>query len=158
MSSVPEYEEARAKAQELYSGTKPLYCPALGEKVHFTAEGFNHILFGKKKSERDPSQQLARFSLLERAVRLIGLSTTYQEFEETSKEIEVKWKKKRMLRDVPILYWGLIAIVQNRKIRVVLRKVGTGNIHFWSVIPGWITTKRRDIKFMTTMQGNPEED
>lgn len=135
-----------------------MYCPALDEKVHFTAEGFNHLVFSRKKVQRDHSVQVARFRLLESAIRLIGLTSTHQEFEETNKSMEVKWQKKRMIRSVPIRYWGIIAIVQNRKIRVVLRKVGTGNIHFWSVMPDWITTKRRDIKFMTTMRGNPEED
>jgi len=34
-------------------------------------------------------------------------------------------------------YWGLIAIVGDRKlkIRVVLRRIGTGNLTFWSVMP-----------------------
>lgn len=34
-------------------------------------------------------------------------------------------------------YWGLVAIVRekNIKVRVILRRVGTGNITFWSVMP-----------------------
>ena len=35
-------------------------------------------------------------------------------------------------------YWGLVAIVGPRpdKIRVILRRVGTGHITFWSVMRG----------------------
>lgn len=35
-------------------------------------------------------------------------------------------------------YWGLVAIVGPRpdKIRVILRRVGTGNITLWSVMRG----------------------
>jgi predicted RNase H-related nuclease YkuK (DUF458 family) len=34
-------------------------------------------------------------------------------------------------------YWGLIAIIgsKQRKVRAVLRRVGDGNITFWSVMP-----------------------
>ncbi|MBI3589087.1 MAG: hypothetical protein HY093_01580 [Candidatus Liptonbacteria bacterium] len=36
-----------------------------------------------------------------------------------------------------IEWWGFVAIFvkQEIKVRVVLRKVGDGNIHFWSVMP-----------------------
>jgi len=35
-------------------------------------------------------------------------------------------------------YWGLVAIIGPRpdKIRVILRRVGTGNITYWSVMRG----------------------
>ena len=35
-------------------------------------------------------------------------------------------------------YWGLVAIIGPRpdKIRVILRRVGTGNVIFWSVMGG----------------------
>ena len=34
-------------------------------------------------------------------------------------------------------YWGLVAIAGQRqiKVRAVLRRIGTGNITFWSVMP-----------------------
>ena len=32
-------------------------------------------------------------------------------------------------------FWGLVAIIGRFKIRVVLRRVGDGNIIFWSVMP-----------------------
>ncbi len=36
-----------------------------------------------------------------------------------------------------IEYWGLVAIVGDKKIKVktVLRRIGDGNITFWSVMP-----------------------
>ena len=46
-----------------------------------------------------------------------------------------------------------------RKIKVIVRKIGgNGNMHFWSIIPAWITNKYRDTKFDTTMKCNPDED
>ncbi len=31
-------------------------------------------------------------------------------------------------------------------------------LHFWSIVPDWVTNKYRDIKFYTTMKGKPDED
>jgi hypothetical protein len=56
------------------------------------------------------------------------------------------------------VYWGLIAIIDGRKIKVILRRVGNGEIHFWSVIPAWVTNKTRDGKLFKTMKGDPNED
>ncbi len=93
------------------------------------------------------------------AVKLIELSTTYQEYEMTLKEFEVKSYKKKVRKSKPVKYWGIIAIVDGRKIKVILRKIGdNGQLHFWSVVPAWITNKYRDMKLFSTMKGNPEED
>jgi len=58
-----------------------------------------------------------------------------------------------------VKYWGIIAIIDGRKIKVIIRKIGDmGNLHFWSIVPSWITNKYRDTKLFTTMKGNPEEN
>lgn len=96
--------------------------------------------------------------MLPLASKLVKISTTYQEFEETLKEFEVKSFKKITKKSKPIRYWGIIAIIDGRKIKVIIRKIGNGQINFWSIVPAWVTNKYRDIKFFTTMKGNPEED
>lgn len=159
MEDLSNYIKLREDAQKLYSEAQPIYSPALNEKVHFTAEGFNHIIFKGARKERERPSQILRFKLLPRAIKLIGQSTTYQEFEETIKQFEVKSYKKRILKPKPVTYWGIIAITDGRKIKVILRKIGeNGQLHFWSIVPAWVTNKYRDIKLFSTMKGNPEED
>ena len=159
MEDLSNYEKLRDNAQKFYIDIKSIMSPALSEHIHFNAEGFNHIIFKGSRREREKSSQVLRFKLLPLAVKLIKLSTTYQEFEETIKEFEVKSYKKRMLKTKPIRYWGIIAIVDGRKIKVFIRKIGEdGRLHFWSIVPAWVTNKYRDIKLFTTMKGNPEED
>jgi len=159
MEDVSNYEKLREDAQKFYSSMRPVHSPALGEYVHFTAEGFNHILFKGSRSERERSSQILRFKLLPKAAKLIEISTTYQEYEETLKEFEVKSHKKRIRKSKPVKYWGIIAIVDGRKVKVILRKVGdNGQLHFWSVVPAWTTNKFRDMRLFSTMKGNPEED
>jgi hypothetical protein len=159
MEDLSNYDKLREDAQKLYMTTRPVHSPALGEYVYFTAEGFNHIIFKGSRTERERPSQISRFKLLPRAIKLIELSTTYQEYEETLKEFEVKSYKKRILKTKPVKYWGIIAITNGRKIKVILRKIGdNGQLHFWSIVPAWVTNKYRDAKFFSTMKGNPEQD
>jgi hypothetical protein len=159
MEDLSNYEKLRDDAQRYYSGVGRIWSPALNQEVHFAAEGFNHLMFKGARSEREKPSQILRFKLLPRAVELIGLSTTFQEIEETIQEFEVKSYKKRVRKTKPVTYWGIIAIIGGRKIKVILRKVGdNGTLQFWSVIPAWTTNKYRDTRFFTTMKGNPAED
>ena len=158
MAETSEYERQKSVAQAFYAGTKAVLSPALGERVSFTAEGFNHILFKGSRSERERSSQIMRFKLLPRAIRLIEHANTFQEFEETIREYEVKVRKKRRLKTKLVRYWGIIAIFEERKIKVILRKIGNGQLHFWSIVPAWTTNKLRDVMFVSTMKGDPETD
>jgi len=159
MEDVSNYEKLREDAQKFYMSTHSVHSPAFDESVHFTAEGFNHIVFKGSRSERERSSQILRFKLLAKAVKLVEISTTYQEYEETLKEFEVKSHKKKVHKSKPVKYWGIIAIIDGRKIKVILRKIGdNGQLHFWSIVPAWTTNKYRDMKLYSTMKGNPAED
>ncbi len=159
MEDLSNYDQLKNDTQSLYASTPPAHSPALGEYVHFTAEGFNHIVFKGSRREREHSSQILRFKLLPRAIDLAGYANTYQEYEETIKQFEVKHHKKRVLKTKSVKYWGIIAIRGGRKIKVILRKIGdNGQLHFWSVVPAWTTNKYRDLKLFHTMKGNPEED
>jgi len=159
MDDVSNYDTLRENAQTFYNSTGRIFSPALNDQIHFTAEGFNHIIFKGSRSERDRSTQILRFKLLPLAIKLVKLATTYQEYEETLKEFEIKAYKKRARKSKSVKYWGLIAIIDGRKIKVIIRKIGdNGTMHFWSIVPAWVTNKHRDVRFFTTMKGNPDED
>ena len=159
MEDLSNYEKLRDNAQNFYSNMGRIFSPALNQEIHFSAEGFNHVIFKKAHSERERSSQILRFKLLPLVLKLVKISTTHQEFEETIKEFEVKSYKKRVKKTQSLKYWGIIAIIDSRKIKVIIRRVGdNGSMHFWSVVPAWTTNKYRDTKFFTTMKGNPDED
>ncbi|OHA84281.1 MAG: hypothetical protein A2937_03475 [Candidatus Yonathbacteria bacterium RIFCSPLOWO2_01_FULL_47_33b] len=159
MQDLSNYEKLKDDTQKFYNTVGRIFSPALDQEIHFPSEGFNHIVFKGSRSEREKSSQMLRFKLLPLAVRLIELSTTHQEFEETLKEFEVKAYKKRLCKTKTVAYWGIIAIINGRKIKVIIRKIGNnGTAHFWSIVPAWVTNKHRDIKLFRTMKGNPEED
>lgn len=159
MEDLSNYEKLKEDSQKFYNTVGKIYSPVFQQKINFTAEGFNHIIFKSARSERERSSQILRFKLLPLAVKLIKESTTYQEFEETIKEFEIKSFKKRVKKSKAVKYFGIIAIINGRKIKVIIRKIGdNGAMHFWSIVPAWVTNKYHDTKFFTTMKGNPEED
>ncbi|MFZ2555646.1 MAG: hypothetical protein WAX57_02300 [Minisyncoccia bacterium] len=158
MEDESNYQKLREDAAALYAATKPIVSPAVNETVFFTAEGFNHILYKGSRSNRELPSQIMRFKLLPKAIRLIAHANTFQEFEETIKEFTVKTRKHQEQRSKPVRYWGIIAIFEGWKIKVIIRKIGEGKLHFWSIVPAWATSKHRDVKFISTMKGNPEED
>jgi len=158
MEDVSNYNNLREDTRTWFQSLKPVYSPALDSLIYFNSEGFEHIIYKRSRAEREKSSQMMRFKLLPRAVALIELSTTYQEYEETIKRFELKRHKKRVQESKTVRYWGIIAIIENRKIKVIVRRIGNGQIHFWSIIPAWTTNKYRDTKFISTMKGSPEED
>lgn len=159
MEDLSNYEKLKEDAQSFYNQIGSVFSPAFKEKIHFNSDGFNHLVFKSARTEREKASQILRFKLLPLAVKLLQESTTYQEFEETLKEFEIKSYKKKIRKIKPVKYWGIIAIINGRKIKVIIRRVGdNGVLHFWSIVPSWVTNKYRDIRFFTTMKGNPDDD
>lgn len=135
-----DYATTRADARKYYQNIGAVFSPALQEQVYFSNHGFRHILFKRGRKGRERDIQIKRFSLLSLAVKLLGLSTTYQEFEILTKIYNGKTKE--------VHYWGIIAILGDEKIKVVIRKIGQrGRVHFWSVIPNYWTSRIHDKKF-----------
>ena len=159
MEDLSNYQKLRDDSLKFYNSIGKIFCPVLNDYVLFPSESFNHIVFKSARTERERPSQIMRFKLLPKAKKLVETSSTYQEFEETIQEFSVKSFKKKVQKSKVVRYWGIIAIIDSYKIKVIIRKVGDdGNFHFWSVVPAWVTNKYRDTKFISTMKGNPGED
>jgi hypothetical protein len=158
MHNLANYETLKKNAEAYYKKQGRIRCPALNnEFVHFTSEGFNHLQFSGGK-ERSKDMQMTKFGLLTKAVKVIGLATTYQEYDECLDMIRIKMRKKREEVAMRVQYWCLIAIIQEKKIKVIVRQVGTGQKHFYSVIPYWNIGHFQGTKLVSTAKGNLKED
>jgi len=80
---------------------------------------------------------MLKFRHLPLALEVVRKAGTVQEYRRIWQPVgQPKADGMREAKDVE--YWGFVAIIGTRpdKIRVILRRVGTGNITFWSVMRG----------------------
>lgn len=159
MEDLSYYNQLRIERGVYYRTLNRVFSPAFNQDVYFNSKGFNHLIYKRGNKEREKSSQILRLKLLPLGVKLLKLSTTHQEFEETIKEFKIRKRKNKTRKLKPVKYWGIIAIIEKRKIKIVVRQIGDlGHLHFWSIIPSWKTSKYRDIKFFRTIEGDLEED
>jgi hypothetical protein len=159
MEDISNYEKIRGDAKRFYEQIGKVFCPAFKADVIFSSEGFNHLVYKNDRRERDKNVQIMKFKLLNLAQQLVKLTTTFQEYEETLQEFRIKKFKKVVQETKVVRCWGIIAILEHRKFKVVIRKIGdNGQYNFWSVIPAWVTNYHRDIKLVSTMKGDPNDD
>ena len=159
MQDISNYDKMREDAHNFYQKIGIIRCPALNnEPVHFTAEGLNHLVYKSSRSERNRNDQITKFKLLSKAKTIIGITTTYQEYDESLTTVRRKRFKKIVQESATVKYWGFVAIIQNFRVKVIVRQIGNGQRHFWSVIPAWLTNHYRDIKLISQAKGNLAED
>ena len=123
------FKQEKARAKTLYRKYKKVYSPYFQEDIVLNSKGLYHLQYSKGRL-RDPKEQLFKFRCIELGVEVIIKSSTIQEY----REVEILDDDNSMQK---ACFWGMVAIVgsNNLKMRVVLRKVGDGEIHFWSVMP-----------------------
>lgn len=109
------HEEIRKYKEEYYSiGT--IICPVLNnEKIYFNNHGFNHLIrkMGVKRFSWDTKR---RFKILKYAKIIIEDITVQFEYKKDKYE-----------------FWALAQMTDRKKIKVILRRVNNGRIHFYSI-------------------------
>jgi len=129
------FNKRKEKAKEIFKAQKSIYNPYLDSQVIFNSDGFHHLQFSARR-ERNKKEQLLKFNLLPLAIKIIKKSGTLQEYR---KELITIGKKAKdgFTKTKEAQFWGFIAIIGKPqiKIRVILRRIGDGNVIFWSVLP-----------------------
>jgi len=150
------FEEIRQKGEGYYKSLQPLYCPYLKDKVHFTAEGLEHIKFKRRHTARLKQDQYMRFKLLKVIPVVLGDSKTVQGIWETKEFQRVHKHNRSETMLVPVTYYEFIAVVEEVRIKVIVKRTASGPYTFWSIIPFWgiqqSGTKRK------LYSGHPKED
>ena len=130
------YRSLRECAKDLFDRNPTIRSPYFDGHVNLTAEGLHHLRYSAER-ERSKPEQMLKFRLLPLALEVIRRAGTVQEYRRIWQPIgKVGADGMRPAKEVE--YWGFVAIIGPRpdKIRVILRRVGTGNITFWSVMRG----------------------
>ncbi|EKE00452.1 MAG: hypothetical protein ACD_22C00018G0002 [uncultured bacterium] len=154
-----KYQSKKTLSYEEYKKIGEVFCPQLKSNVKFNSYGFWHIVYRSGGKKRDVNAQMMRFKLLPKAVELLGLTTTLQEYDSFTKELPANNHGVKTHVITRVEYFGYIGIIESWKIKVIVKKIGNGEPFFWSVIPNWVTSKKRDVKnSYKNSKGNLEED
>ncbi len=136
MDVNPElFQRAKDKAYAIYTAERELWCHYFQTRIILNSDGFHHLQFSARR-ERNKREQLFKFRLMPLALQIIRKSGTIQEYRKLLTPVGKPSSRGSMpMKEVE--YCGLVAVVGEKKIKVraVLRRVGTGNITFWSVMP-----------------------
>ena len=130
------YRSLRDRAKELFANNPAIRSPYFGADVLLNADGLHHLRYSDRR-ERSKPEQMLKFRLLPLALEVIGKAGTVQEYRRIWQPMgEAGADGMRPAKEVE--YWGFVAIIGPRpdKIRVIVRRVGTGNHTLWSVMRG----------------------
>jgi hypothetical protein len=133
---MDSYHRLRERARQLSDDNPMIACPFFAEPIVLNGEGLHHLRYSADQ-ERSKTEQMVRFRLLSLALEVVRNSGTVQEYRRIWQAIG-KPSADGMRPAKEVEYSGLVAIIGPRpdKIRVILRRVGTGNITLWSVMRG----------------------
>ena len=103
----------------IFQQTKSISCPAFkGEKIYFNAKGINHLIYKGSRSRRDENRINANIRLLPRAIKLLTISTVWQE---ENQYIRDKKEEIRGIKNAGRRLWlGRINLTVNQQINNTL--------------------------------------
>ncbi len=123
------YQLKRDAAREIYTERPLIYSPFFKECIFLGSEGFKHLRVSAT-GERSWNEQVQRFRVLPLGLQILKTTTTLRGYRR--RRVPVPGSKKTKL-----LQWWTFAEFFRKKgvgVRVVVRKVGNGRLHFWSVM------------------------
>lgn len=154
--SAENFKAVKIRAENFYKTFQEVYCPYFKGKIKFNSKGLEHIEFKSWRRPRHLDDQYFRFKFLKLAPQVIRFSHTLQGvcskqiFER--QHINSRWEK----RLVSVYYYEFIAILDQIRVRVIIKQIQGGEKYFWSIIPFWKMDETAKLKLM--YNGFPEFD
>lgn len=126
------YKKLLEKRRREYKNCSSIFCPCIKEGINFNSEGFNHLQFKTNGTPRKQAERIYKLNLLPLAILTIKLADKVEKY--SHKKLIIKKKGNRTKKDIQ--YWAISALIDKKRgrIKVILRKVGSGKIHFWSIM------------------------
>ncbi len=129
--------------KEIYDNLSDMQCPYFKEKIFFNNKGFRHLFYKSGNRKRSNDEISARSAMLATAHGVLAITTTVQ-------EREIRVSQEEDLQVSNIYFYGFIAIVDDFKLKIVIKRDGEkGKLHFYSVIPHYVTSPKRDGNIKT---------
>jgi len=156
--SQEKFDEVKKEAEQFYLSIGEINCPYLKDKISFNTKGLEHIKFKERGKARVKIDQYIRLKLLKLAPKIISASHTLQEYFETRKFEKVNINSRWEDRMVEVAYYGFVAIINQARIKIIIKQSSGGNKFFWSLIPFWKNDKRNSGNKKILHAGDLEND
>ena len=113
--------------KKYYKNIIKIFCPYFKEDVYFTSKGFNHLIYKGDRKRRTEKEIKIRLESLKYIKEIISNSGTLQE---------------KDFKDEKDFFYAFIAIIEDKKYKVVVSSNLENKYIFRSIIPRWKTSKR----------------
>jgi len=115
------------KIKKSYRKKTKIQSPAFdNEPIHINTHFWKHLKFQKNRRERSLKDIHSRLISIDIMLHILKTSFYYQDY--------FKGKDKNNI----IHYWTILAIYNDIRYCIVIRKIGKqGNRHLYSIIPNW---------------------
>jgi len=152
MGYLSRHKQELPKARAFYDAVGSVDCPYFKTDVTFNAKGFHHLQFSAG-SERTKQAQLYKFALLESVVEILKHSGTVQQYRQQLGAVGHKKGKSGMHDTKMMTYWAFEGILgagaKMRRVKVIVRQIGDGKKHFWSVMSDTKFNRKSNHKLAT---------
>ena len=118
--------EIYRKTKKLYKNLKSCFCNSLNEEVYFTSDGLNHVLYYRRRP-RSQKERYYRAGLIKHLIKVITQAN--------SAMVSIKSTEPK------VVTWAITYKLGQKEIKVILRKIGNGKLHFLSVMAKKTTKK-----------------
>lgn len=150
MGILSRYKKELVKAEGKYKAIKTVLCPYFGKSIPFTSDGFHHLKFNTSESERSKQAQMHKFKFIEEAAEILSKSGTVQEYRKQWGAIGSRRYSSGMRETKEMQYWGFVGILGSGesaiRVKAIVRQVGNGEPHFWSVMSDTNLKARSNFK------------
>jgi|SRR3989338_4066612 len=154
-----KFNITRTKAEEDYEKIGKVKCPYFDDYVTFNTIGFQHLLFKNWNKTRLRTEQYIRLKLIKLAQLVIAKSHTLQEYDERKNFVRQKINSRWETRMKIIRYYVFVAIINNARIKVIVKEIDGGAKLFYSLYPSWkVTVDINGQKKKKFFSGNLELD
>jgi len=151
-----EFQKFKDSFEKDYKNIGQIKCPYFNEDITFNAKGLEHLKFLRKNHARITDEQIIRIRLFPLVPEILKLTRTIQGITHTKHFEVVRTNQRNEIIALPVVYYEFIAIIKDKRVRVIIKQIYNGPKFFWSVIPFWKVDKNSGRRRMS--YGNPETD
>lgn len=143
--SEKELHSLIEEVRVIFEKQKVVHSPFFEADITLNSDGLNHLLHKPNRMPRVIAEQKLKLRLVKKALKILKKAGTVQE-NRIKYEKYGKPGKDGLTKTKAVEYWAFHDIVGEKKrfiIRVIVRRVGDGNLVFWSVMPNGKIERQR---------------